>query len=151
MKFLILSVFFLSAAGEASKGAKRKAYALPAGFHIFVVPVKTTFSCFNDGYYADVDNGCAIFHVCHSVEREDGSKETRQWSFICDNQNQLTLSCSDPEGGVSCSEATTFYNTSDRFTAEDPELNLVDEEVEKASPSHTGQDISQMDQPSQRS
>ncbi|KFM82445.1 hypothetical protein X975_10986, partial [Stegodyphus mimosarum] len=136
MKFLILSLMLLAAACTTAKRAKREAYDLPDGADLLVGPIKTTFFCFNDGYYADIDNNCQIFHVCHSVETEDGSKETQQWSFICGNQtvfNQLTLSCADPEEAVPCPEAGSFYSINDRINAEDPELYfLTEEDIVKA-------------------
>ncbi|XP_035219389.1 U-scoloptoxin(01)-Cw1a-like, partial [Stegodyphus dumicola] len=112
MKVLILSVMILAVTYAVAKRAKREAYALPDGADLLVGPVKTTFSCFNDGYYADVDNNCQIFHVCHSIETEDGSRETQQWSFLCGNQtvfNQLTLSCADPDDVVPCAQAPEFF------------------------------------------
>ncbi|XP_035224909.1 uncharacterized protein LOC118197504 [Stegodyphus dumicola] len=138
MKFLLLSIVLFAAAYATPKRGKREAFALPDSADILVGPVKTTFSCFYDGYYADVDNECQIFHVCHTVESEDGSRNIQQWSFLCGNQtifNQLTLSCSDPEDAVPCSEATNFYSINDRINAEDTELNFLDEEdIQRAAP-----------------
>ncbi|KFM61706.1 hypothetical protein X975_00793, partial [Stegodyphus mimosarum] len=138
MKLLVLSAMILAASYAAPKRAKREAYALPDGADILVGPIKTTFSCFGDGYYADIDNNCQIFHVCHSIETEDGSRETQQWSFLCSNQtifNQLTLSCSDPEDAVPCPQAVNFYSINERLNAEDPKLNfLTEEDIERAAP-----------------
>ncbi|KAG8201519.1 hypothetical protein JTE90_011194 [Oedothorax gibbosus] len=138
MKFIILASVLLSVALAASKRTKREAYNLPDGADILVGPIKSTFNCFNDGYYADVDNNCQIFHVCHSVDREDGSRDTQQWSFLCGNQtlfNQLTLTCSDPEESIPCPDAPSFYNINDRINAGDPQLYfLTDEDISRAEP-----------------
>lgn len=118
--------------------AKRAAYDLPDGSDLLIGPVKTSFNCFNNGYYADVDNNCQIFHVCHSVEKEDGSQESQQWSFMCGNQtlfNQLTLTCAMPEDAIPCSDAPSFYNINDRVNAGDPNLYfLMDEDIQRAAP-----------------
>ncbi|PRD34785.1 UNVERIFIED_CONTAM: hypothetical protein NCL1_13587 [Trichonephila clavipes] len=140
MKFFILGSLLLSVAlaAVAPKRAKREAYDLPDGADILVGPVKTTFSCFNDGYYADVDNNCQIFHVCHSVDKDDGSRNTQQWSFVCGNQtlfNQLTLTCADPEDAIPCPEAPSFYSINDRINAGDPKLYfLTDDDIQRAEP-----------------
>lgn len=49
-------------------------------------PVRSTFTCFANGYYADVDNNCQIFHVCYSAEHTDGTHEQHMYSFVCGNQ-----------------------------------------------------------------
>lgn len=120
------------------KRAKRAAYELPDGADILVGPIKTSFNCFNDGYYADVDNNCQIFHVCHTNPNEDGSQSTQQWSFLCGNQtlfNQLTLTCADPEDSVPCPDAPSFYNINDRINAGDPKLYFLnDDDIQRAEP-----------------
>ncbi|GFS42308.1 chitin-binding type-2 domain-containing protein [Nephila pilipes] len=140
MKFCILGSLLLSVALAvvAPKRAKREAYELPDGADILVGPVKTSFSCFNDGYYADVDNNCQIFHVCHSIDKDDGSRDTQQWSFVCGNQtlfNQLTLTCADPENAIPCPDAPSFYSINDRINAGDPKLYfLTDDDIQRAEP-----------------
>ncbi|XP_035224906.1 uncharacterized protein LOC118197503 [Stegodyphus dumicola] len=133
MKFLILCSLLFSAVLAAPKRAKREAYALPDGADILVGNVKTTFSCSNDGYYADVDNNCRIFHVCHS-----GARGTQQWSFLCGNQtlfNQLTLTCASPEDAIPCPEAPSFYYVNDKLNAGDPTLYFLnDDDIQRAAP-----------------
>ncbi|XP_054721127.1 uncharacterized protein LOC129230731 [Uloborus diversus] len=138
MKIVILLSIWIAVAVAAPKRAKREAYDLPDGADILVGPIKTSFTCFNDGYYADVDNNCQIFHVCHSTAREDGTAETQQWSFLCGNQtlfNQLTLTCADPDDAIPCPEAPSFYFVNDRINAGDPTLYFLNEEdIERAEP-----------------
>ena len=55
-----------------------------------------TFSCENKayGYYADIDNECQLFHICHPVELADGTSTTFKFSFICPEQtifNQVSF------------------------------------------------------------
>lgn len=65
---------------------KKTKYALPEGAELLVGPVRSTFTCFANGYYADVDNNCQIFHVCYSAEHTDGTHEQHMYSFVCGNQ-----------------------------------------------------------------
>nr|ABZ81537.1 chitin binding peritrophin-A domain-containing protein [Artemia franciscana] len=94
-------------------------YILPDGTDSFLNGgLKTTFSCEgeNYGYYADVDNNCQIFHVCQPVVDAEGkSQETAQFSFVCGNLtifSQETLTCTLAEDALPCSEAPSFYETS---------------------------------------
>ncbi|UYV62199.1 hypothetical protein LAZ67_1008193 [Cordylochernes scorpioides] len=107
-----LLVVAVASAPSALKRSKRQAYELPDGAELLVGSLRTTFQCPGDGFYADVDNNCQIFHVCHTAVHEDGSQETRQWSFLCGNQtmfNQFSLTCSFPEEAVPCSQAGDFF------------------------------------------
>ena len=89
---------------------KRVAYDLPDGVELLIGSYKTTFSCqgLRYGYYADVENDCKLFHICHTVELADGTVQNNHWSFVCGNQtvfNQLTLTCSNPEDAIPCENA----------------------------------------------
>ncbi|RXG72207.1 hypothetical protein Avbf_00169, partial [Armadillidium vulgare] len=48
-------------------------------------PIITGFSCdgLGYGYYADVANGCRVFHVCFPYATADNFQFTRMFSFIC--------------------------------------------------------------------
>ena len=53
----------------------------------------TPFSCLNrvnGGYYADVDTGCQVFHVCGSNSAIFGSVT---YSFLCPNGDYLSVQC----------------------------------------------------------
>ncbi|GIZ01051.1 hypothetical protein CEXT_625961 [Caerostris extrusa] len=105
----VLSGLALSLAASRSK---RAAYELPDGAELLVGAVKTSFACANDGYYADIDNNCQIFHVCHTVVKPDGNAEMLQWSFLCGNQtvfNQFSFTCSSYEDAIPCAAARDFF------------------------------------------
>lgn len=137
MKVLLLVLVVVGCASAAPR-QKREAYALPDGAEILVGAIKTSFSCFADGYYADVDNNCKIFHVCHTDAIEGGAPETKQYSFLCGNQtvfNQLSLTCADPEEAVPCPSARDFFYVNDRVRVGDPKLYfLEDADIERAVP-----------------
>ncbi|XP_022248988.1 uncharacterized protein LOC111087255 [Limulus polyphemus] len=115
---------------------KRRAYELPDGAELLVGNIRTTFSCPGDGYYADVDNDCKIFHVCHTVTHANGKSEVLQWSFLCGNLtffNQLTLTCGFSEETVQCTNAPGFFYVNGNIGLEDT-LFLTEQDIEKAAP-----------------
>lgn len=138
MKILITIALVSLAVTTAIYREKRAAYDLPDGAEIIVGSIKTTFQCpsaSHSGYYADVDNACKIFHVCHPVTHADGYSETLQWSFFCGNQtvfNQLTLTCAWPEEAVPCNNAPDFFYVNQNIGQEDA-LFLKDDDVAKAN------------------
>eukprot|EP00091_Calanus_sinicus_P002167 TRINITY_DN1220_c0_g2_i2.p1 TRINITY_DN1220_c0_g2~~TRINITY_DN1220_c0_g2_i2.p1 ORF type:complete len:153 (+),score=20.28 TRINITY_DN1220_c0_g2_i2:106-564(+) len=78
--------------------------SLPAGHEeILAYPYADSFSCEGQayGYYADVDSGCQVFHICLPIEDNEGQViETAKWSFFCGNAtvfDQQTLTCNFPE------------------------------------------------------
>ncbi|KAH9372861.1 hypothetical protein HPB48_022931 [Haemaphysalis longicornis] len=83
--------------------SKRQAYELPAGSELLLyAPLSTSFRCQGEGYYADVQNNCQVYHVCHQVTRPDGAADFQHYSFMCGNQtvfDQLSLTCAFPEDG----------------------------------------------------
>lgn len=96
----------------AASRSKRAAYDLPDGADLIIGAVRTTFVCSSDGYYADQDNNCQIFHVCHTAINPDGTSEMLQWSFMCGNQtvfNQFSFTCAYPEDAVPCASARDFF------------------------------------------
>ncbi|GFX04450.1 chitin-binding type-2 domain-containing protein [Trichonephila clavipes] len=106
---LLFSGLALSLAASRSK---RAAYELPDGAELIVGAVRTTFVCNNDGYYADMDNNCQIFHVCQTATHADGTSEMLQWSFFCGNQtvfNQFSFTCSSPEDAIPCGSSGDFF------------------------------------------
>ncbi|GIY12241.1 hypothetical protein CDAR_225711 [Caerostris darwini] len=111
---LSIALIFLSglALSLAASRSKRAAYELPDGAELLVGAVKTSFACANDGYYADIDNNCQIFHVCQTVVKPDGNAEMLQWSFLCGNQtvfNQFSFTCSSYEDAIPCAAARDFF------------------------------------------
>ncbi|XP_076357838.1 uncharacterized protein LOC143250761 isoform X2 [Tachypleus tridentatus] len=114
---------------------KRRAYELPDGAELLVGNVQTTFSCPGDGYYADVDNDCKIFHVCHTVTDSNGRSEVQQWSFMCGNltfYNQLTLTCGFQDEVIPCAKAPEFFYVNGNIGLEDT-FFLTEQDIEKAA------------------
>jgi len=112
-----------------------EAYDLPDGAELIVGQIKTTFKCPEQyGYFADVDNECKIFHICHPVDFPDGRHELFQYSFFCGNQtvfNQLSFTCAWPEEAVNCQNAPEFFYLNDRLGVKDAKF-LTDDDVERA-------------------
>ncbi|XP_077536297.1 uncharacterized protein LOC144148657 [Haemaphysalis longicornis] len=127
---------------DANRRSKRAAYELPADAELIVGSYQTTFNCagLRYGYYADTDNDCKIFHICHEVELADGSKQLNHWSFFCGNQtifNQLTLTCSYPEESVPCANARDFYYVNDNIGVQDAPF-LTDDDVSRGQALYEG-------------
>ena len=54
--------------------------------------IDSSYVCSDEGIYADINNNCEIFHICHITERADGSgADLRQYSFMCGNQTVSSL------------------------------------------------------------
>ncbi|CAN7938597.1 unnamed protein product [Ixodes hexagonus] len=116
--------------------SKRAAYELPDGADLIVGSIKTSFNCpAKNGYFADVDNNCQVFHVCNVVTHPDGNTEVQQYSFFCGNQtvfNQLSLTCAFPEEAVPCNNAPDFFYVNDNIGVENAPF-LTDADVQKAA------------------
>ncbi|KAL1429617.1 hypothetical protein MTO96_015996 [Rhipicephalus appendiculatus] len=46
---------------------KRQTYSLPHGSELLLEPLTTRFICRHDGYFADVDNNCRVYHICTRI------------------------------------------------------------------------------------
>ncbi|XP_045595618.1 U-scoloptoxin(01)-Cw1a isoform X2 [Procambarus clarkii] len=105
----------------------RSAYQLPANVELLKSQIITSFNCLGRpyGYYADVANDCAIFHVCYPVNDEIGNiVEEAQFSFICGNQtifSQESLTCSTPQEAFPCAQAESLYDASNADFGRIPE------------------------------
>ncbi|XP_064487319.1 U-scoloptoxin(01)-Cw1a-like [Ornithodoros turicata] len=114
---------------------RREAYALPNDVELLVGrQISTTFRCERDGYYADADNDCKVFHVCKSEEKE-GKLEYAQYSFACGNQtmfNQATFTCAFPDESVPCSNARDFFYLNEKLGLEKTPL-LDDQDLLRAT------------------
>ncbi|XP_050041044.2 uncharacterized protein [Dermacentor andersoni] len=119
----------------ARKRSKRQAYELPAGSELLLyAPLSTNFRCPGEGYYADVQNNCQVYHVCHQVTRPDGSADTQHYSFMCGNQtvfDQLSLTCAFPEEAVPCASAQDFFYVNNYIGVENAPF-LTDDDVRRA-------------------
>lgn len=79
-------------------------------------PIVTGFSCdgLKYGYYADIANGCRVFHVCYPYMDAEQFLRTRMWSFICGLGtvfNQEALVCDHPRNSIPCEESANFFET----------------------------------------
>ncbi|XP_076323363.1 U-scoloptoxin(01)-Cw1a-like [Tachypleus tridentatus] len=113
---------------------KREAYNLPSGVQLLVGQVNPSFTCSEDGYYADMDHLCKIFHVCNTVQYADGTQEIQHFSFLCGNQtvfNQLTFTCSHSEDSELCKHSPDFHYLNQMIGR--PELPfLIEDDVLRA-------------------
>ncbi|GFX04437.1 chitin-binding type-2 domain-containing protein [Trichonephila clavipes] len=139
-----ISLFLFMLVGSAlakstSWQDKKEKYALPEGAELLVGPIRSTFQCFANGYYADTDNNCQIFHICSSTDSVDGTRTQMQYSFLCGNQtvfNQLTFTCTYAEDAVPCVHAQDFYYLNSHIESDDPEIHFLDDQdVQRAAPS----------------
>ncbi|XP_076323362.1 U-scoloptoxin(01)-Cw1a-like [Tachypleus tridentatus] len=135
MKTLVVWVCFVVALVNGER-AKREAYDLPDGVQLLVGNLKHSFVCSSDGYYADVENECKIFHVCKSKLFPDGKQKMLQWSFLCGNQtifNQMSFTCALPEESVLCKNAPDFFYLNNNVG----EINvpfLIEDDIQRAKP-----------------
>jgi len=106
---------------KSLKRSKRQsqAWQLPDGAELLLSnPLRTGFQCTNDGYFADVENACQVFHVCHAQTDPEGRPIMNHWSFLCGNQtvfNQLTLTCAFEEEAVPCESSPQFFGLNERI------------------------------------
>merc|ERR1712106_813880 len=74
-----------------------------------------SFSCEGQayGYYADVDSGCEVFHICLPIEDNKGEIiETAKYSFFCGNQtifDQESLTCNHPDDAFPCDQSPSLF------------------------------------------
>jgi len=65
------------------------------------------------GYYADVNNGCKVFHICNPVYDNEGIVQRMdKYSFVCGEGTQFdqqTLTCNFPEDAFPCEESPSLY------------------------------------------
>uniref|UniRef100_A0A147BDV4 Putative cuticular protein n=1 Tax=Ixodes ricinus TaxID=34613 RepID=A0A147BDV4_IXORI len=135
MKVLALGLIALSVAYGQDEAddlrLKRQTYSLPRGSELLLEPLRTTFQCRHDGYFADIDNNCRVYHICtRSIE----TRQLQRFSFLCGNLtmfNQLTLTCTRPEDSVPCRNAPAFFYVNDNIGIQDQPF-LYDDDVSNA-------------------
>ncbi|KAK8782984.1 hypothetical protein V5799_015675 [Amblyomma americanum] len=138
MKVLVVIALLGVAAARPGARHRREAYLLPDGAELLLGTVKTTFKCPSDGYFADVDNDCKVFHICHDAFGPEGAvgHEMQQFSFLCGNQtmfNQLSLTCAYEDDAVPCENAKDFYYLNANIG--DPKAEfLSDNDIQRAAP-----------------
>jgi hypothetical protein len=104
-------------------------YLLPDGAELILSKsIDSSFVCSDEGIYADINNNCEIFHICHVTERPDGSgADLRQYSFLCGNQtifSQYSMTCATREEALPCEYAPEFYDLNKRVQEGRPDVHL---------------------------
>ncbi|KAK8392994.1 hypothetical protein O3P69_013200 [Scylla paramamosain] len=105
---------------ETTSAAPQEPLNLSSGASFMLGAISTTFSCLDRpyGYYADPDNNCHIFHVCHPSLLHDGSVHTYQYSFMCGEGtvfDQKEMTCVAEWVATPCTEASSFYLRNQEF------------------------------------
>ncbi|KAH9426300.1 hypothetical protein DERP_010867 [Dermatophagoides pteronyssinus] len=115
-------------------------YKLPAGAKEINLnqDFKMTFKCEkdNDGFFADIDNDCKIFHRCHTDHNAGNRIEVQHYSFICGEGlvfDQSTYSCTRVDDAIPCDASEMFFNLNDRIGSDGPFLTEADIERAKAA------------------
>ncbi|XP_049268037.1 uncharacterized protein LOC119387484 [Rhipicephalus sanguineus] len=81
MRIFTLALLFLGSTTAGSTRIRRGSYSLPDGSEFIVGLLKTSFRCRANGYFADVDNDCQVFHVCHEQPNFMGPSRYQLFSF----------------------------------------------------------------------
>merc|ERR550525_896318 len=113
---LVSSRSSASLSSDSASSSQEGSGSLPAGSEdILQTPYSDTFSCEVQGYgyYADVQSGCQVFHICLPIEDNEGAViETAKWSFFCGNGtvfDQETLTSNFPDNAFPCEESPSLY------------------------------------------
>lgn len=114
------------------------AYDLPAGTlkQTGLTELKRTFKCEAEGYFADVDNECKIYHQCNSFNSKKGSPNIKyaQTTMACgENQifDQSKFACKDESDAIPCEASSDFFYLNERIGDETADF-LTDADIEKA-------------------
>jgi len=143
MRIIIATIACLIAivyAGSIVRNKRQAAsFLLPDGAEFILSnQIDNSYVCSDEGIYADTNNNCEIFHICHITEHPDGSgADLRQYSFMCGNQtifNQFSLTCATREEALPCEYAPQFYDLNKRVQEGRPDVLL-----------HTDADITRLD------
>ncbi|XP_047492748.1 U-scoloptoxin(01)-Cw1a-like [Penaeus chinensis] len=108
-----MRVLYLLASLAATSWA-RMLHSLPGGFGALV----SSFDCHEKifGYYADVENHCRAYHVCHPLYTENGALlDVAHFSFMCGMNlvfSQDSLTCSHRNEAFPCDQAPSLYEVS---------------------------------------
>jgi len=117
-KTIVFVALFAAVYAASVSRNKREAYVFPDGVENYLGEIRTSFACSAQGYYADVDNDCRIFHVCILNQYPDGKEELAQYSFACGNQtvfNQFSMTCAHEAEAVPCQQSADFFYLNERL------------------------------------
>merc|ERR1712215_213303 len=126
MKSLIVVSCLLAVAAAGGQSTPEFFNLVSNATSVLARQVEYGFDCAGKqfGFYADTNNACQIFHICHPEETEAGPV-TRMYSFLCGLGtvfDQATLACNWPEEALACEESENLYNINDYFGREDVEF-----------------------------
>ncbi|XP_065307371.1 U-scoloptoxin(01)-Cw1a-like [Dermacentor albipictus] len=131
------AVLLLAALVAAAPRARRQAAPLPDGSELLLGrALQSSFQCTRDGYYADLETNCQVFHVCRGVTKENGNVEFEHHAFACGNQtvfNQASFTCAFLDEAIPCNSAKDFYYLNERLFQDKDTPILGDEEAQKAA------------------
>ncbi|XP_037505158.2 U-scoloptoxin(01)-Cw1a isoform X4 [Rhipicephalus sanguineus] len=132
-----VALLILAAVVVAVPRSRRQAVSLPDGVELLLGrAANSNFQCTRDGYYADVETNCQVFHVCRGVTKEDGNVEYEHHAFACGNQtvfNQASFTCAFIDEAIPCSNAKDFFYLNERLFQDKDTPILGDEEAQKAA------------------
>ncbi|KAK7084076.1 hypothetical protein SK128_021210 [Halocaridina rubra] len=100
--------------GDIILGVFRSFY-VPQSSNLYEGTISSSFSCsaYGQGYYADEENSCQMFHVCTPVESHDGAATQYRFTFRCaegEQFDQRSLTCS--RSSNTCSSASSLFRNS---------------------------------------
>ncbi|XP_065307358.1 U-scoloptoxin(01)-Cw1a-like [Dermacentor albipictus] len=131
------AVLLLAALVAAVPRARRQAAPLPDGSELLLGrALQSSFQCTRDGYYADLETNCQVFHVCRGVTKENGTVEFEHHAFACGNQtvfNQASFTCAFLDEAIPCNSAKDFYYLNQRLFQDKDTPILGDDDAQKAA------------------
>jgi len=133
---LIVAVLVTVESASMLKRTKRALYELPDGIEDYVGTIRTTFQCPGDGYYADIDNDCKLFHVCITHTTPKGKPQQQVFSFACGNTtvfNQFSFTCSHEDESIPCQSSPDFYYLNELLYAGPDAIFHTSEDVDRAA------------------
>ncbi|XP_049522137.1 U-scoloptoxin(01)-Cw1a [Dermacentor silvarum] len=131
------AVLLLAAVVAAVPRTRRQAAPLPDGIELLLGrALQSSFQCTRDGYYADVETNCQVFHVCRGVTKENGNVEFEHHAFACGNQtvfNQASFTCAFLDEAIPCNSAKDFFYLNERLFQDKDTPILGDDDAQKAA------------------
>ncbi|KAH9522273.1 hypothetical protein DERF_005860 [Dermatophagoides farinae] len=112
---------------------------LPDGARIITMgkDFNSTFKCEKDkdGFFADVEYQCRIFHRCHTAHNAGNRIQVLHYSFFCSDRlvfDQSTHTCRRRADAIPCETSPMFFDLNDRIGSDGPFLTHADIDRAKA-------------------
>ncbi|OQR72227.1 cuticular protein-like, partial [Tropilaelaps mercedesae] len=102
----------------------------------FTQTIQTNFQCprGRPGYYADIQNECRVFHICHEYSMPNGEPHSVRYSQFCPPGtvfDQLTLTCNFVWAAVPCGSANQFFYVNSNLYQ--PDVHFIsDDDVQRS-------------------